>query len=151
MKKVFLFLGISLTIISCKKPSEMEDAFMVTKDSLEYYKQAFKAANYFSIEDNENARAQFGSVDVDEAMKKVQYDLNQLVKKDGENALLPIVLENEKFYMNKAAVLNHKWIILDYYKKDDEGEMTEVGEMLIEYTFRAEIPCEFFVLSKTTY
>lgn len=151
MKKTLLLLGITLAVFGCKKPSVAEDDLLITKDSLEYYKQAFKAANYFSIEDNQNARDQFGGVDVDEAMKKVQYDLRQLEKENGANALLPIALEGERTIMNKAAVLNHKWIIMDYFKKDEDEDITEVGEIIIEYTFHSDRPCDFFVLSKTTY
>lgn len=151
MKKALLLIGMSLVLMNCQQKGLSADDQNKMKDSLEYFKQAFKAANYFSIEDNLNARAQFVDIDVDDAMQKVQFDLKQLEKNEGGNPLLPIALEGEKTYMNKAAVLNHKWIIMDYYKKDNDGDMTEVGEILIEYTFHSDKPCDFFVLSKTTY
>lgn len=151
MKFTSLFLFLCLTVVGCKKPSDLEEKLSVTKDSLEYFKTAFKAANYFSIEDNQNARSQFGDVDADVAMQKVQADLYALNKNENGNPILPIALDGEKTFMNKAAVLNHKWIIMDYYKKDLEGSMTEVGELLIEYKFSKNYPTEFFVLSKTIY
>jgi len=150
MKKSLLIVACSFLFFQCQKSVSTED-FKKTKDSLEFFRQAYQAANYFSIEDNMNARAQFGDIDVDVAMAKVQNDLRLLEKEDGGNPLLPLTLEGEKTYMNKAAVLNHKWIIMDYYKKNSEGEMLEVGELLIEYTFHEELPCDFFVLSRVTY
>lgn len=141
-------LGGLLFFCSCKKNKDSEQN--QSKDSLEYYKQAYKAANYFSIETNENAQRIFYDVGVNAAMQKVQFDLNQLNTSD-VNPLLPETKADERAYMNKAEVLNNKWIIMDYYKKDSDGMMTGVGEVLVEYRFHADRPCEFFVLSTQVY
>lgn len=151
MKSKIIVLSALFALLSCQKDKVISDELRLTQDSLQFFKTAFKAANYFSIEDNQNARNQFTDVSVEQAMQKVQFDLQQLNKHEGGNPLIPIVKTDERFVMNKAAVLNHKWIIMDYIIKDEDDSMVEIGEMLIEYTFHANRPCEFFVLSRTTY
>ncbi|WP_372473127.1 hypothetical protein AB4865_10020 [Capnocytophaga sp. ARDL2] len=144
-----VIFGLAFSFISCKKEVSVEDYFK-QKDSLQYFKQAYKAANYFSIEDNENARAMFTDTQVENAMDKVRFDLAQESNKS--DGFLKIGRSaDERIFINKAAVLNNKWIILDYYVKDETGNPVEVGELLLNYQYHAERPTEFHVLSSNVY
>lgn len=136
-------------LFSCKKEISAED-FYKQKDSLEYFKQAYKAANYFSIEDNENARAKFSEINVEQAMDKIRFDLAQ--QSNDPTGFLKIDRPaDQRIFINKAAVLNNRWIILDYYVKAQDGTHTEVGEMLLQYYFHADKPTEFHILSTNVY
>lgn len=151
LAKISSLLILSLMMGACnQKKEKWDEERQAYTDSITYYKNAYEAANYFSIEANENAQRVFENVGVNAAMQKVQFDLNQLNKQE-QNPLLPETKNGIRAYMNKAAVLNNKWIILDYYQKDQDEQMVGVGEVLVEYHFHTDRPCEFFVLSTQVY
>ncbi|KFF13843.1 hypothetical protein [Flavobacterium hydatis] len=104
------------------------------RDSLNLVETKLNEANYFSLENNQNAQNYFDSSD---ASKTIQYE-----------KLIPIVTEKlmdlnanpkgnpytgqdqigaNKFIINKVKVLNHRWIIADF----SDGEIW--GEVLLKY------------------
>jgi hypothetical protein len=104
------------------------------RDSLNLVETKLIEANYFSLENNQNAQNYFDSSD---ASKTIQYE-----------KLIPIVTEKlmdlnanpkgnpytgqdqigaNKFIINKVKVLNHRWIIADF----SDGEIW--GEVLLKY------------------
>ncbi|MDN3706729.1 hypothetical protein QW060_20485 [Myroides ceti] len=159
MKNVFLYLFVFSLLINVflyvndskiLKSQETELAQTKTKttqlkDSLKLYKNMYDEASYFSIDENENAQKTFKEYKYDEAMQKVLHDLTILNTQEGGNPLLPVASDGSKTIVHKASVLNHKWIILDYYND------TYTGEMLVEYTFDPNKFTEFKTISNTVY
>jgi len=155
MKQLFLYLFIFSLLINVflfvndskilkAKETELEQ-FNSIKDSLKVYKNMYKEANYFSIDENDNAKKMFEEYSYDQVMKKVLADLTVLNTQSTGNPLLPASSDGSKTIINKANVLNHKWIILDYYND------SEVGEMLLEYDFSPNKTTTFKVLANTSY
>lgn len=159
MKNVFLYLFVFSLLINVflyvndskiLKSQETELTQTKTKttqlkDSLKLYKNMYDEASYFSIDENENAQKTFKEYKYDEAMQKVLHDLTILNTQEGGNPLLPVASDGSKTIVHKASVLNHKWIILDYYND------TYTGEMLVEYTFDPNKFTEFKTISNTVY
>lgn len=104
------------------------------KDTLASFNSRLADANYFSLENNDNAQNYFESLSGD---KIIQYE-----------KLIPVVTEKlmdfnanpsgnpytgqdklgaNKFIINKVKVLNHRWIIADF----SDGEYW--GEVLLKY------------------
>lgn len=159
MKNVFLYLFVFSLLINVflyvndskiLKSQETELTQTKTKttqlkDSLKLYKNMYDEASYFSIDENENAQKTFKEYKYDEAMQKVLHDLTILNTQEGGNPLLPVASDGSKTIVHKASVLNHKWIILDYYND------SYTGEMLVEYTFDPNKFTEFKTISNTVY
>lgn len=155
MRQLYLYLFIFSLLINVfqyvndskileGKDKEIEKA-KTLKDSLTIYKNMFKEASYFSIDENENAQEKFGDYNYEDVMKKVLMDLTTLNTQEGGNPLLPEATDGSKTVIRKANVLNHQWIILDY------SNDTEVGEMLIEYSFDPKEFTTFKVIQNATY
>lgn len=155
MRQLFLYLFIFSLLINVfqyvndskileAKDKEIEKSKNL-KDSLKIYKSKLNEANYFSIEDNKNAQKMFGELNHEDVINKVISDFTSLNTQEDGNPLLPISVDGSKTKIRKAHVLNHKWIILDYYND------SEVGELLLEYTFEPNEFTNFNVLTNTTY
>lgn len=155
MRQLYLYLFIFSLLINVfqyvndskileGKDKEIEKA-KTLNDSLKIYKNMFKEASYFSIDENKNAQKKFGDYSYEDVMKKVLLDLTTLNTQEGGNPLLPTATDGSKTLIRKASVLNHQWIILDY------SNDSEVGEMLIEYTFDPNEFTTFKVIENTTY
>lgn len=155
MRQLYLYLFIFSLLINVfqyvndskileGKDSEIEKG-KILKDSLRIYKNMFKEASYFSIDENKNAQEKFGDYNYEDVMKKVLMDLTTLNTQEDGNPLLPKAIDGSKTLIRKANVLNHQWIILDY------SNDSEVGEMLIEYTFDPNEFTTFKVIQNTTY
>lgn len=155
MRQLYLYLFIFSLLINVfqyvndsnileAKDKEIEKA-KTLNDSLKIYKNMFKEASYFSIDENKNAQKKFGDYNYEDVMKKVLMDLTTLNTQEGGNPLLPPATDGSKTVIRKANVLNHQWIILDY------SNDSEIGEMLIEYTFDPNEFTTFKVIQNTTY
>jgi len=155
MRQLFLYLFIFSLVINVfqyvndskilkAQEQELLEA-KVASDSLKIYKNMYKEANYFSIEENKNAQAMFKEYDYQEVMKKVLADFTSLNTQEGGNPLLPVATDGSKTVVRKASVLNNKWMILFYQNE------SEIGEMIIEYNFNPSEFTEFKVLSNTIF
>lgn len=155
MKQVFLYLFVFSLLINVfqyvndskileAKDMELEKTAHL-KDSVKIYKNMFKEANYFSIDENKNAQAKFGEYNYEDVLNKVLLDFTNLNTQEGGNPLLPIATDGSKTVVRKAKVLNHKWMMLDY------SNDSEVGEMLIEYHFDPNEITTFNVLTNVNY
>ena len=117
----------------------------MVKDSLQLYKKMYDEAAYFSIDKNENAQKKFAPQEVEIVMAKVVQDFTTLNQQEGGNPLLPVDNTGNKTKVNKMSVINHQWIIIDFY-----GEGV-VGELLIKYEYNTEANTEFKVLDTVIY
>lgn len=155
MKKLILYLfifSLLINVFQYVNDSKILDAkdielkkYKNINDSVKIYKNLLKEANYFSIEENKNAQAMFGDYKYEVVMQKVLADLTILNTQEGGNPLLPKAVDGTKSIIKKANVLNNKWIIL-FYEND-----SELGEIILEYTFNPEEATQFKVLSNTVF
>lgn len=104
------------------------------RDSLSLVSNQLVAANYFSLEKNENAQNYFDNDNVKKPMDYAKIiplvteklmDLNEDPK--GNPYIGQDQIGTNKFIINKVKLLNHRWIIADY----SDGEYW--GEVLIKY------------------
>jgi len=133
----FLFTVFTYMFLS-KQVKYEQDRYKKTttklRDSISLVKTKLADANYFSLENNENAQNYF---DGGSTEKTIQYE-----------KLIPVVTEKlldlnanakgnpytgqdqigaNKFIINKVKILNHRWIIADF----SDGEYW--GEVLLKY------------------
>lgn len=104
------------------------------KKDLETVNTKFIDANYFSLENNENAQNYFNP---DNATKTIQIEklipvvTEKLLDLNANPKGNPYVGQDQigpnKFIINKVRILNHRWIIADF----SDGEYW--GEVLIKY------------------
>ena len=84
---------------------------------------------YFSLNDNQEALAYFNNIEVDSIVPFIR---DQLYDKNFDNNtdfFIPVSNINNKYFINKVKILNHKWIIADF------SNGNRWGEMWIEYHF----------------
>ena len=84
---------------------------------------------YFSLNDNQEALAYFSNIEVDSIVSFIR---DQLYDKNFDNNtdfFIPVSNTNNKYFINKVKILNHKWIIADF------SNGNRWGEMWIEYHF----------------
>ena len=162
-KSLFLYLFILSVLMNVftfmyysKKSTfeEMHSAKVYTKlkDSLTSIASKYEDANYFSLENNQNAQNYF---DQGDGKKFIPYE-----------KLIPVVKEKlmdfndspkgnpytgqdqigaQKFIINKAKVLNHRWIIADY----SDGEYW--GEVLLKYFVNEDESIDFELIQSVLY
>lgn len=148
MKRNILgILVVGFLTFSCNKEKDTTDALntVTVKDSLEMYKKLYDEAAYFSIDKNENAQKQFAPQEVETVMAKVVQDFSELNQQEGGNPLLPVDSTGNPTKVNKMSVINHKWLIIDFY-----GEGV-VGELIIKYDYSPDKTTEFTVLDTVLY
>lgn len=145
--KTLSILLLSFLVFSCNKEKNALDAVnnVMVKDSLQLYKKMYDEAAYFSIDKNENAQKKFAPQEVEIVMAKVVQDFTTLNQQEGGNPLLPIDNTGNKTKVNKMSVINHQWLIIDFY-----GEGI-VGELLIKYEYNTDATTEFKVLDNVLY
>jgi len=104
------------------------------KDSINVLHNNIADADYFSLENDQNAQNYIVNNDLD---KIIPYDgysaavLEQLMahndKPEGNPYTGQVKISDNKFIINKAKVLNHRWIVADF----SDGKYW--GEALIKY------------------
>ena len=146
-RNILSILVVGFLTFSCTKEKDTTDALntVMVKDSLEMYKKLYDEAAYFSIDKNENAQKQFAPQEVETVMAKVVQDFSELNQQEGGNPLLPIDSTGNPTKVNKMSVINHKWLIIDFY-----GEGV-VGELIIKYNYSPDKTTEFTVLDTVLY
>ncbi|WKW45804.1 hydrolase [Myroides sp. JBRI-B21084] len=138
---------LSLLVFACSKEKNTKNALntVLVKDSLEIYKKLYDEAAYFSIDKNENAQKQFAPQPLEEVMTKVVQDFSNLNQLTGGNPLLPVDKNGQTAKVNKLSVINHQWIIIDFY---GEGIL---GELLIKYNYTNNSTTTFKVIDTVIY
>lgn len=140
-------LGLSLFFASCSKKQTTMDPVdqVLIKDSLDMYKKLYDEAAYFSIDKNENAQKAFAPQSIENVMNKVIQDFTALNKQEDGNPLVPKDAGGNPTKINKLSVINHQWLIVDFF-----GEAT-VGELLIKYHYSPDKTTEFQVIDSVLY
>ena len=121
-------------------------------DSLAKVAAQLSDANYFSLENNLNAQDYFASDNSPNAMdyeKVIPYVTGKLLDLNKDPKGNPYTgqeqLGAKKFIINKAKVLNHRWIIADY----SDGEYW--GDVLLKYFINEDQTVSFEVIQSVIY
>ena len=129
---VFTYMFLTKQANFDKEQTEIHNKRMT--DSLNVLKEKIADANYFSLENNENAQNYFenkatGKFIPQEKLipriKETLMDLNENPK--GNPYIGQYQIGPQRFIINKIKVLNHRWLIADY----SDGEYW--GEVLMKY------------------
>ena len=98
------------------------------KDSLSVTTDKQQRADYFSLEQNLNARNYFRGQDVDALEIKVRDGIYEKNKNAEGNPLIQYPsIDGKPYRINKIKILNNRWIIADF----TNGKLW--GEVLIKY------------------
>jgi hypothetical protein len=107
---------------------KMSSSIKVLKDSLAAANAKAGDANYFTLENNDNAIDYYEKYTVSDLSKKIREGISDLNANPKGNPLTKYEpLNGEKFLINKVQILNHRWIIADF----SNGHTW--GEVLIKY------------------
>ena len=162
-KSLFLYLFILAVLMNIftymyysKKNVFDETQFKTTnsklKDSLTSIVAKLDDANYFALENNQNAQDYLNSGD---GIKNISYekliplvkeklmDLNENPK--GNPYTGQEQIGAQKFIINKAKVLNHRWVIADF----SDGEYW--GEVLLKYFINEDESITFETVQSVLY
>ena len=162
-KSLFLYLFILSVLMNIftymyysKKNVFDETQFKTTntklKDSLTSISAKLDDANYFALENNQNAQDYLNSGD---GIKNISYekliplvkeklmDLNENPK--GNPYTGQEQIGAQKFIINKAKVLNHRWVIADF----SDGEYW--GEVLLKYFINEDESITFETVQSVLY
>jgi hypothetical protein len=114
-------------------------------DTIKALKQKLDEANYFALENNDNAMEYYAGKDIAEISDKVRAGIDKMNQTKGGNPLVGYpAIGHASFLINNIKILNHRWIIADFsngsawgevlikYFVDDKGEVTyETVESLL--------------------
>lgn len=94
------------------------------EDTLNAVRNDIADAKYFTLEKNNNAQNYFYPIDVNELSPKIKDALMEFnTASEGNKYIDQPPFDGKKFIINKAQVLNHRWIIADYSNGDYWGEV----------------------------
>ena len=102
------------------------------KVSLENISSKYDDDVYFSLDQNDEAKAFYPNNDPAEIIQWVKDKIYESNTAKGDNPLVLYRGDGRKFLINKIKVLNHKWVIADF------SDGTDWGEILIEYSIIGE-------------
>jgi hypothetical protein len=109
-------------------------------------------ANYFSLETNDNAQNYFENKQTGEFLnykKLIPFVKDQLISFNDKPEGNPYTgfekISERKFIINKAKVLNHRWIIADF------NDGTTWGEALVKYFINDDKTVDFEVSETVLY
>lgn len=122
------------------------------RDTLNIVTNDLFDANYFSLETNQNAQDYFENKNTGEILdyqKLIPFVKDQLVLFNDKSEGNPYTgfekISDRKFIINKAKVLNHRWIIADF------NDGTTWGEVLIKYFINEDKTVSFEVAETVIY
>lgn len=115
------------------------------KDSVKQHLIKLSDYQYFSIEDNGEAKDYFYNLDIENINKYVSDKLIQTNLQKGDNPLISYSGQGSGFKINKIRVLNHKWIICDF----SDGKLW--GELFLAYYINEDKSVEFSPISEFLY
>jgi len=123
-----------------------EDKNKRMKDSISQFENVLYDANYFSLENNQNAQEYFSNYDVTKLIPQIKDAL--LAYNDapeGNKYVDQPKMGEQKFIINKIKVLNHRWIVADY------SNGTLWGDVLIKYFVKEDNSITFETVDNFLY
>jgi hypothetical protein len=162
-RSLFLYLFILAVLMNIftymyysKRTDFEETQFKKTntkyKDSLASVAARLDDANYFALENNQNAQNYFDSGDSKKYIpyeKLIPYVKEKLMDFNDSPKGNPYTgqdqIGQQKFIINKIKILNHRWIIADY----SDGEYW--GEVLLKYFVNEDESISFEIIQSLLY
>ncbi|MEC4113789.1 hydrolase [Myroides pelagicus] len=118
----------------------------IVRDSLKAAKADLIEAKYFSLENNADAQEYFNYKTLDKDIVRIKEEVLALNHQEDGNPLVPYgKINGEKCIVNKIEVLNHRWLIAEFYAGDLRGEV------LVKYFFNPEKPTTFDSIETVLY
>jgi len=132
--------------------SQFEKKSIKYKDSISAMTQKLADANYFSLENNDNAQNYFDNSNSKTFIayeKLIPYVTEKLLDYNDNPEGNPYTGQDkigaQKFIINKIKILNHRWIIADF----NDGEYW--GEALIKYFINEDESVSFETFQSVLY
>lgn len=162
-KSLFLYLFILSVLVNIftymyysKRNKFEETRYLSTstklKDSLSALSLKYDDANYFSLENNQNAQNYFDQANAKTFIpyeKLIPYVKERLMDFNDDPKGNPFTGQDQigaqKFIINRAKVLNHRWIIADF----SDGEYW--GEVLLKYFINDDETVSFEIIQSVLY
>ncbi|RBA27552.1 hypothetical protein [Flavobacterium tibetense] len=158
MKNTFLYLFIlavlfnvyqyvnSNKILDAKENevTKMKERLTVARDSI----NNAMYNDYFDIEKDQDAQDYFynKNLDYEKVMEKVNEDLVSMNTQPKGNSLIPYEpMDGKNFVVNKAKILNHRWIIAEFSNGDFWGQI------LVKYFHNDDKPTDFETVETILY
>lgn len=123
-----------------KKTTKLKDSLTVLTDKM-------ADANYFSLENNQNAQNYFDNPDSEKYIpyeKLIPFVTEKLLDANSNPKGNPFTGQDQigaqKFVINKVKIINHRWIIADF----SDGEYW--GEVLLKYFIDSKEEVSFEVI-----
>lgn len=104
--------------------------------------------DYFDIQKDEDAQEYFykRNLDFQNVLSKVNEDLENMNANKKGNPLVPYEgIEGKIFLINKAKILNHRWIIAEF----SNGDLW--GQILVKYFYNEDKPTDFETVETVLY
>ncbi len=132
------------------EPVAKKENIQAVRDSLTQATNALQDANYFTLMFNQNAQNYFVNSSVSMSFEQLEPHVkNQLLSyndlPEGNPHTGQTKLGAGKFIINKAQVLNHRWIVADF----SDGEYW--GEVLLKYFINDDNSISFEVIQSLLY
>ena len=147
---VFTYMYYSKQVKFEKESYERLDKKM--HDSIDFVRNDLFDANYFSLETNQNAQDYFEDKQTGEFLdyrKLIPFLKDQLISFNENPEGNPYTgfekISQRKFIINKAKVLNHRWIIADF------NDGSTWGEVLVKYFINEDKTVSFEVAETVIY
>lgn len=110
--------------------NQLQETRKKAKDSINLMYNQLLDANYFALENNDNAKDYFYNQNIDpEKIAPIVKDalMEYNTQPEGNKYIDQPPMDGKKFIINKIKLLNHRWLIADY----SNGDLW--GEVLIKY------------------
>lgn len=150
LMNVFTYMYFSKEVAFEKTQHEKFSKKM--SDSLALVSEKLTDANYFALENNQNAQNYFENTTTGKYIpyeKLIPYVKEKLLDLNANPKGNPYVgqdqLGAQKFIINKIKILNHRWIIADY----SDGEYW--GEVLLKYFVNEDESVNFETIQSILY
>jgi hypothetical protein len=162
MKNTFLYLFILALLFNIfqyvnsnkildAKEKEVKSAKENLESTLKKYGDSLNNAmynDYFDIEKDQDAQDYFynKNLDYEKVMEKVNEDLVSMNTQPKGNSLIPYEpMDGKNFVVNKAKILNHRWIIAEFSNGDFWGQI------LVKYFHNDDKPTDFETVETILY
>lgn len=158
MKNTFLYLFILALLFnifqyvnSNKILDAKENEVTKIKERLNVARDSINNAmynDYFDIEKDQDAQDYFynKNLDYEKVMEKVNEDLVSMNTQPKGNSLIPYEpMDGKNFVVNKAKILNHRWIIAEFSNGDFWGQI------LVKYFHNDDKPTDFETIETILY
>jgi len=133
------------------KEKEVKSAKENLESTLKKYGDSLNNAmynDYFDIEKDQDAQDYFynKNLDYEKVMEKVNEDLVSMNTQPKGNSLIPYEpMDGKNFVVNKAKILNHRWIIAEFSNGDFWGQI------LVKYFHNDDKPTDFETIETILY